>query len=186
MTGPTVMAPPTPPAPPRRRRWVGPTITVAMVLLVGAAAVVVVPGIVTELTPTVSDEDRRMRVSDGKSEAWIVVPAGWSWTPAFGDESGGVVGSPDRAMTVDFSLSSTTDPRTAIEEVAPGPVGDINREILADGAATEEVAYARVDDRDVVVGAITEGPVVLTFVSTPSPAYDAELARLLADIEVTR
>lgn len=173
------------PRPPRRRLL--PIVVITVLVTLGLLAALVAPVIVRGLTATVSPQERTIVLENETGRASIVLPGGWSWRTPFGDESRGVAGSPDRAMTVEFSLLSGSDTSAALDQVAPGPLGPTSEEILSERAAgVGEVLHARVRDQDTVVGAITEGPVILTFVSTPSPAYDAELADLLSTIEVGR
>jgi hypothetical protein len=172
--------------PPRRRRRLLPFVIIATLVAVGVAAALIVPVVAGGVAPTSADEERTMRLTEGNLRADIELPAGWSWSPSFGDDSRGVAGSPDRVMTVELSLTAGTDPRKALEDAAPGPLGPISEETLSeDSAGSRTLLYARVPDQGVVVGALTTGSAVVTFVASSSPTYDVELARLLAAIEVT-
>lgn len=187
MTGslPTETVSPPRPHPPRQRLL--PVVVITVLVTLGLLAVMVVPVVVRGLTPTVSAEQRTVRLTNETAQATLLLPGGWSWRSHFGDESRGVAGSPDRLMTVELSLVSGSDVPEALLRVAPGPLGPTSEETLSPGAAgVGTVLHARVVDQETVVGAIAEGPVILTFRATPSPAYDAELADLLATVEVTR
>lgn len=187
MTGPLPADAATFSQPRPSRRRVLPVVVITVVVALGLLAALVVPVIVRGLAATVSPEERTIVLENETGQASIVLPGGWSWRTPFGDESRGVAGSPDRAMTVEFSLLSGTDAPAALEQVAPGALGLPSEEILSDRTAgIGEILHARVADQDTIVGAVEEGPIILTFVSTPSPAYDAELADLLATIEVRR
>ena len=158
-----------------------------MLVSLAVIAALVVPVVVRGLTPSVSAEERTIRLTSDTATATLVLPGGWSWRSHFGDESRGVAGSPDRRMTVELSLVAGSDVQTALDRVAPGPLGPLSEETLNDGpSGVGTIRHARVLDQDTLVGVITEGPVILTFLSSPSPRYDAELADLLATIEVTR
>lgn len=173
------------PRPPRQRLL--PVVVTTVLVALGLLAVMIVPVVVRGLTPTVSAEQRTVRLTNESAQATLMLPGGWSWRSHFGDESRGVAGSPDRLMTVELSLVSGTDVAEALDRVAPGPLGPTSEETLSPGAAgVGTVLHAHVDDQETVVGAIAEGPVIVTFLATPSPAYDAELADLLATVEVTR
>ena len=189
MTGPLPADAATPPRPhpPRPRRRMLPVVVITVLVSLAVLAALLVPVIVRGLASTVSPDDRTIVLTNGTARAALVLPGGWSWRTPFGDESRGVAGSPDRAMTVEFALLSGTDAPAALEQVAPGQLGPASEEILSDRTAgIGQVLHARVLDQDTLVGAVEEGPIILTFVSTPSPAYDAELAELLATIEVRR
>ncbi|PRA81519.1 hypothetical protein [Microbacterium sp. MYb66] len=187
MTGPLPADAATPPRPRPRRRRVLPIVVITVLVSLGLLAALAIPVIVRGLTATTSPHERTIVLTSETATATIVLPGGWSWLTPFGDESRGVAGSPDRAMTVEFALLSGTDAPAALEQVAPGPLGPASEEILSDRpAGIEQILHARVLDQEIVVGAVTEAPVTLTFVSDPSPAYDAELADLLATIEVRR
>lgn len=169
---------------PHRRRLL-PIVVITVLVALGLLAALVAPVIVRGLTATVTPEARTIVLTNETAQASVVLPGGWSWRTPFGDESRGVAGSPDRAMTVEFSLLSGSDASAALDQVAPGPLGPTSEEILSERVAgIGEILHARVRDQETVVGAVTEGPVILTFISSPSPAYDAELADLLATVEV--
>jgi len=171
---------------PRRQRLV-PVIVITVLVTLGLFAAMVVPVVVRGLTPTVSAQERTVRLTNETAQATLILPGGWSWRSHFGDESRGVAGSPDRLMTVELALVTGSDAPAAVDRVAPGPLGPLSEERLTAGpTGVGTVLHARIDDEQTIVGAVTEGPVILTFRSTPSPAYDAELADLLATVEVTR
>ena len=182
-------APPSPPPPsrPLPRQRLLPVVVITLLVSLGVIAALVLPVVVRGLTPSVSAQERTVRLENDTATATLVLPAGWSWRSHFGDESRGVAGSPDRRMTVELSLVAGSDTRTALERIAPGPLGPTSEETLTDGPrGVGTILHAQVLDRDTVVGAVAEGPVILTFRSSPSPQYDAELADLLATVEVTR
>lgn len=171
-------------APPQPRRHLLRVVVITVVVSLVVIAALVVPVVVRGLTPSVSAQDRTVQLTGATAQATLVLPAGWSWRTHFGDKSRGVAGSPDRRMTVELSLAPGTDAAAALERIAPGVLGPSSEEMLVAGVGP--VLHARVVDQDTLVGAIAEGSVILTFRSTPSPAYDAELADLLATLEVTR
>lgn len=188
MTGPLVTPTVSPrPSRPLPRQRLLPVVVITVLVSLAVVAALVVPVVVRGLTPSVSSQERTVHLSSDTATATLVLPSGWSWRSHLGDESRGVAGSPDRRMTVEFSLVPDSDVQTALDRVAPGPLGPVSEETLTDGpAGVGTIRHARVLDQDALVGVITEGPVILTFVSSPSPRYDAELADLLATIEVTR
>ncbi|WP_223624246.1 hypothetical protein [Microbacterium sp. EST19A] len=187
MTGPASIDRIAPRVPRRPRMHVLSVIAITVVVTVIVAAALVVPVLIGGLTSTVDTEERTVHLTDGTAEVQLVLPPDWSWRGHFGDESRGVAGSPDRRMTIELELAAEAEPLAVIEGIAPGPLGPASEEPLVDGPADlATVVYARVLDQDVVVGAIADGPVVVTFIASPSPAYDAELADLLATLEVVR
>lgn len=164
-----------------------PVVLITVLVTLGLAAAMIVPVVVRGLTPSVSAQDRTVHLTNGDADASLVLPAGWSWRTHFGDESRGVAGSPDRLMTVELSIVEGTDLPAALDHVAPGTLGPTSEETLTDGpTGVGTILHARVVDQDTIVGAISEGPVIVTFRSSPSPAYDAELADLVSTIEVKR
>lgn len=155
-----------------------------MVVAVSVVAAAVAAMAVVWFVPatTVAEEELTVRLSNGSAVAEISLPSGWSWRAQFGDASRGVAGSPDRVMTVDFALVVDVDAVTALEDAAAAPLGLLNEESRS-GAA--RLLSARTVEPGTIVGALSEGSAVVTFVSTPSPEYDAELATLLTGVELT-
>jgi hypothetical protein len=169
---------------PLPRQRLLPVVVISVLVTFAVAAALVVPVVVRGLTPTVSTEERVVRLTDGASQVTFVLPGGWSWRTHFGDESRGVAGSPDRRMTVELSLRAGDDAAEALDAFTPGPHGPLSEESLAPGIET--VLHARVIANDTLVGALPLDGGAVAFRSSPSPAYDAELAAFLATIEVTR
>ena len=50
--------------------------------------------------------------------------------------------------------------------------------------AGRELLHANTTDGELIVGVVVSGDALLTFVSGPRQGYDAELAELLAEIDV--
>ena len=146
MTGPLPADEATPPRthPPRPRRRVLPIVVITVLVSLGLLAALIVPAIVRGLAATVSPDDRTIVLTNGTAQAALVLPGGWSWRTPFGDESRGVAGSPDRAMTIEFALHSGTDAPAALESIAPGAPA-ASEEILSDRTAgIGEILHARV------------------------------------------
>lgn len=154
------------------------SVAVAIVLV---AALVFVPPIWSAASTTVIEADTELSLVEGDASARIPVPAGWWARPAFADGSAMTIGSPDGVMTLALRLTTTTDAEDAMVRAAPGALETVDSEPL--GGAT--LLHARTLTGDALVGAVAEGDAVLTFVSTPTPAYDAQLAQLLAAVTVT-
>lgn len=153
----------------------------AVVAIVLVAAIVFVPAIWSAASTTVIEADTELSLVEGDASAEIPVPSGWWARPAFADGSAVTIGSPDGVMTLTLRLTTSTDADDAIVRAAPDELETVDSEPL--GAAT--LLHARTLTGDALVGAVAAGDAVLTFVSTPSPAYDAELAQLLATMTVT-
>lgn len=162
-----------------RYGWV--KIVVLIVVASVAVASVAMTVVWFSTATTVAEKELTVRLSNGSAAARISLPTGWSWRAQFGDASRGVAGSPDRVMTVDFALIVDAGAVAALEEAAAAPLGPLNEEPVS-GAA--RLLSARTVEPGTIAGAISEGSAVVTFVSTPSPEYDAELATLLTGVEL--
>ena len=91
--------------------------------------------------------------------------------------------SPDGRMQVDLAVRDEGDPAVALGDIAPRPLDALSRERTVAG---QELLHANTTDGQLIVGVVVSGDALLTFVSGPGQGYDAELAELLADIEVTQ
>ena len=157
-----------------KRRVCGVAIGMA-VLAVVAAAIVVVPQARSSFAGEPVEVGTPVTVTTAGVTAEIPLTAGWSYRPALWDESRVTLRSPDGRMSIDLQLAVDVDPAEAARAAAGAPIDAFDTEPL--GEAT--LLHARLGD-DTLVGALTQGGDVLTVVSTPSPAYDAELATLLS------
>lgn len=163
------------------RRWL---IAIAIALVVAGVGVLawfVVPPVVASATTRVVAADETLTLTSGGASATVPVAAGWRVRPAWNDGSRVTIGSPDGELTLRLALTPASDAATTLTAMAPGPLGPEVREPDGDG---RELVHARTESGDSLVGSLDGGSAAIVFVSSPSPAYDLELARLLDRIEI--
>ena len=155
----------------------GVAIGLAVLAVLTVVGIVIVPQVRNSMVGTAAEGDSAVTVTTAGVTAEIPLTMGWSYRPALWDESRVTLRSPDGWMSIELHLTSDVDPADSARAVAGVTIDVFDTEPL--GGMT--LVHARVDDAT-LVGALTDGADVLTFVSTPSPAYDAELATLLSSI----
>ena len=141
----------------------------------------IAPPILAAATTRVAAADETLTLVSGEATASVSVRKGWSVHPALGDASRVTLGSPDGVMSVRLAVTPAVDAVATARRLAPGPLGSQVREPDGDGRRLVHAASGLA-----VVGFLDGGGVAVVFVSTPSPQYDAELARLLDGIEVSQ
>ena len=165
------------------RRALGVIVLTAVVTaMLGVAVVALLPPIWVAATTLVAEEDTMTTIRGERVEASVPVPAGWAMRPTFADESRVTLTSPDGRMQVDLAVRDGGDPVVTMGDIAPRPLDALGRERTVRG---QELLHANTTDGELVVGAVVSGDALLTFVSGPRRGYDAELAELLAQIDVT-
>jgi len=159
-----------------RRIW-GVAIGIAVLAVVTVVGIAVVPQVWSSARGESVESDTSVTVTTAGATAQIPLTASWSYRPALWDPSRMTLRSPDGLMSIDLQLTSDVDPAEAARTAANAPIDAFDTEPVG----TMTLLHARSDD-DTIVGALTDGADVLTFVSTSTTAYDAELAALLASI----
>ena len=157
-------------------------LTAVVTAMVGVAVVALLPPIWVAATTLVADDDTSTTIRSEHAEASVPVPAGWAMRPTFADESRVTLTSPDGAMQVDLTVRDGGDPVIALGDISPRPLDGLSRERTVAG---QELLHANTTDGELIVGVVVSGDALLTFVSGPREGYDAELAELLAQIDVT-
>lgn len=158
-------------------------LTAVVTAMLGVAAVALLPPIWVAATTLVADEDTSATIRAGTAEASVPVPAEWAMRPTFADDSRVTLTSPDGVMRVDLALRDGGDPVIALGDISPRPLEPLSREQTVAG---QDLLHAHTTDGELVVGVVVSGDALLTFVSGPRAGYDAELAKLLAEIDVTQ
>lgn len=158
-------------------------LTAVVTAMLGVATVALLPPIWVAATTLVADEDTNATIRAGKAHASVPVPRGWAMRPTFADDSRVTLTSPDGRMQVDLALREGGDPLVVMSDVSPRPLDPLSREQTVAG---QELVHANTTDGELVVGIVVSDDALLTFVSGPREGYDAELARLLAEIDVTQ
>jgi hypothetical protein len=165
------------------QRALGVVVLAAVVTaMLGVAVVALLPPIWVAATTLVAEDDTTTTIRAEQAEASVPVPAGWAMRPTFADESRVTLTSPDGLMQVDLTLRDGGDPVVALGDIAPRPLDALSRETTVAG---QELVHANTQDGELVAGVVVSGKALLTFVSGPRAGYDAELAELLAQIDVT-
>ncbi len=151
--------------------------------MLGVAVVALLPPIWVAATTLVAEEDMTTTIRGERVEASVPVPAGWAMRPTFADESRVTLTSPDGRMQVDLAVRDAGDPVVTLGDIAPRPLDALSRERTVAG---QELLHANTADGELIVGVVVSGDALLTFVSGPRQGYDAELAELLAEIDVSQ
>lgn len=154
---------------------------VVVIALIAVAAVVVVPQIIRAGATKVASTDTTVTLTAAGIRAEVPAPEGWAYVLGPFDDHTATLRSPDGAMTVDVDLTATDDAEQAVRSVAGGAVTPFDHEPV--GSST--VVHAQIVGEDAIVGAVVSGGAALVFTSRPATGYDAQLAELLAGIEVT-
>lgn len=152
-----------------------------VVALVAVAAVFVAPQLIRAGAMKVADADTTVALVAPGIRAELPVRDGWAYVVGPFDDHTATLRSPDGAMTVDVDLTATDDAEQAVRSVAGAAVTPFDREPV--GGST--VVHAQIVGEDAIVGAVVSGRAALVFTSRPATGYDAQLAELLAGIEVT-
>ena len=158
-------------------------LTAVVTAMLGVAAVALLPPIWVAATTLVAEADTSTTIRAERAEASVPVPRGWAMRPTFADGSRVTLTSPDGVMQVDLALRDGGDPLVALSDISPRPLDPLSRERTVEG---QELLHATTTDGELVVGVVVSGGALLTFVSGPRAGYGAELAELLAKIDVTR
>ncbi|MGB4778815.1 hypothetical protein [Microbacterium sp.] len=160
------------------------------VIVASAAAAVIIiavvisvftvgPDIWAAATIRVAEDDESVTLTESESTVTVPVDRDWSYSTSPFDESRATLHSPDGVMTIEFDVGSSLEPDAAARALA-GDVAVFDHESIGRAG----VIHGRTADGEALAGALVDGGTVLAFVSRPSPDYDAELAGLLARIEV--
>ena len=157
-------------------------LTAVVTAMLGVAVVALLPPIWVAATTLVAEEDTTTTIRGETVEASVPVPAGWAMRPTFADESRVTLTSPDGRMQLDLAVRGEGDPVVTLGDIAPRPLDPLSRERTVAG---QELLHANTKDGELIVGVVVSGDALLTFVSGPREGYDAELAELLAEIDVT-
>lgn len=166
---------------PRRNRVIATWVVSALALAaVAVAGWFVGPPAYRALVPQTASERDVVTLTAGESVATVAITPGWSYRLPFNDDAGIDLTSPDGVMTVSLQLHRDVDAQIASAEESPGPLEAWSVEDIATG----ELFHARTSDGLATVGAMAVDSHAVTFVSTASPEYDAELAQLLTGIVV--
>jgi len=158
-------------------------LTAVVTAMLGVAVVALLPPIWVAATTLVAEEDMTTTIRGERVEASVPVPAGWAMRPTFADESRVTLTSPDGRMQVDLAVRDAGDPVVTLGDIAPRPLDALSRERTVAG---QELLHANTADGELIVGVVVSGDALLTFVSGPRQGYDAELAELLAEIDVSQ
>ena len=158
-------------------------LTTVVTAMLGVAVVALLPPIWVAATTLVAEADTTTTIRAERAEASVPVPAGWAMRPTFADGSRVTLTSPDGAMRVDLAVRDGGDPVIALGDISPRPLDGLSREQTVAG---QELLHANTTDGELIVGVVVSGDALLTFVSGPREGYDAELAELLAQIDVTQ
>lgn len=158
-------------------------LTAVVTAMLGVAIIALLPPIWVAATTLVAHTDTTTTIRTDRARVSVPVPAGWAMRPTFADESRVTLTSPDGLMQIDLGLRDGGQPDVALGDIAPRPVEALSHEPAGDG---RELVHANSTDGELVVGVLVADQVLVTFVSGPRAGYDAELADLLAQIEVSR
>lgn len=159
------------------------TLTAVVTAMLGVGLVALLPPIWVAATTLVAEEDTSTTIRAGVAAASVPVPVGWAMRPTFNDASRVTLTSPDGVMRVDLAVREGGDPMVALGDISPRPLDAVSREQTVAG---QELLHANTTDGELIVGVVVSGGALLTFVSGPRAGYDAELAHLLAEIDVAR
>lgn len=157
--------------------------TVLVLAAIGIAALTVGPAVWAAATTERVPADTTVTLETEGASASIPVAAGWSYNHPPFDRSRLTLRSPDGAMSIDFALvpgAGDADAEAAARDLVSEEVGLFDREPI--GASS--VVHARSADGTVLVGAVVGPDSLVAFSSRPTPAYDAELATVLAGVVV--
>lgn len=163
-----------------KSRIVGITVMTSVLAVVIIAGFLFGPQVLRSVSGEVVQGDAPVTVTTAGATAEIPLAHGWSFRPALWDQSRVTLRSPDGHMSIDLRLVRDVDAAESARAATGAPIDSFDTEPVGDAMLLH--AHTK---GDAVVGALTRGDDALTFVSTPSPAYDAELAALLATIRFT-
>lgn len=155
--------------------------SVAIVAVLAVVGVLVAPQVIRAAATEVSDGDAVMTVSAPGASATIPAPEGWSFATGPFDDATALLRSPNGAMSIEFTAASGTDAEAAVRGVVGSALTPFDSEPV--GEAT--VVHARIVGQDAIAGAVVSGDALVVFVCRPADGYEAELAAVLARIEVT-
>lgn len=164
------------------KRWGTVLIVVSASLLVlagGAFALALTAGPL--IFTRVVDADERVGIAAAGRSASVEIGAGWAVRAVPWDAGRVTLISPDGVMELSLRFAAGRD-GDDLAGVGEGALVPVSREAFEGG----ELVHARTVDGRSVVGTLTEDGDTIVFVSTAPSDYDAQLAHLLATVEVGR